>query len=200
MKFSILLPVLAAGASKQQKKEKEGNRNVERFVASEVTNQCSEQIPSLGGTFNTPNKGSSGAIILNDYRDLTYCKHVVQADNNCEQIKIEYRSVEVEIGITCQFDSFRFDLAGTITPGGCGFFGESWNYLEDNFDYAAYADYVNLTEFLIGPDTMEVNSNTFTFYFQSDGSVANGHVIIDWECVRYQTTTTTTTTTTSTSM
>ena len=36
---------------------------------------------------------------------------------------------------------------------------------------------------MLGPDTFSVESNTFTFYFDSDNSYANGHVVFDWECV-----------------
>ena len=62
MKLSILLPILVAAADKQDKKE--GNRNDKRFVPSEVTNQCSDQVPRLGGDFESVNSGSSGTINL----------------------------------------------------------------------------------------------------------------------------------------
>ena len=138
MKLSTILPILSASAKKQEK-SKESDRSVERFVASEVTDQCSDQVPQLGGTFETPNEGLHGAIILNDYRDHTNCMHVVQAASNCEEIKIQYRSVAVELD--CGFDSFRFGWAGAngvnVTPGRCSCFGDgcssSFDYVDDYF-------------------------------------------------------------------
>ena len=195
MKLSITLPILTAGA----KKNKEGDRSVDRFVTSEVTNQCSDQVPRRGGDFDTPNQGSYGAIILNDYPDGLDCKHVVQAESSCEEINIQYRSIGVELDSDCDYDSFRFSWTGahglTVTPGRCSCFGDG---CYSNFDYEDYYFEGETNLHMIGPDSLSVDSNTFTFYFESDSSIANGHVVIDWECVRYSTTTSTTTTTTTT--
>ena len=189
MKLSTLLPILAAGAKKQQKEKNQGDRSVERFVASRVTTQCSAQVPSLGGTFDAPNDGFSGAIILNDYPNETECKHVVQADSSCSEIKIQYRSFAVEIDSDCVYDSFRFGWTGTngfdVTPGRCGCFGDgcfgSFDYVDDYFEDDYMQDYV-LQYGMLGLDSFSVDSNAFTFYFSSDRGIANGHVIIDWCC------------------
>ena len=210
MKISILLPILAAGASKRPKKNQD-ERNVERFVASQVTNQCLNQVPSLGGKFEATNTGISGAIVLTDYSDYTDCKHVVQADSSCQEIIVNYRSVAVEYGNRCVYDSFRFGWTGSngfdVTPGRCSCFGDGCDFNLDYDDY--YDDYYNdeyeytifQSDEAIGPDSFSVNSNTFTFYFKADSSIDGGHVIIDWECVEQATTTTdfTTTPTTTTS-
>ena len=119
----------------------------------------------------------------------------LQADGNCEEIRIDYNSIAVEEGSNCRYDSFRFDLGGTLTPRRCSCYGEGcWS----EFDYEDDYFYGDSDADSIGPETLRVDSNTFTFYFQSDGSVANGHVIVDWECVRFSTTTTTSTTTSTT--
>ena len=102
MKLSTLLPILAAG---KPDKRKEEDRSVERFVASQVTNQCSDQVPSLGGDFDAINNGLSGTIILNNYFDNTNCKHVVQADSSCEEIRINYQSVAIEAPLHSNPDS-----------------------------------------------------------------------------------------------
>ena len=134
------------------------------------------------------------------------CMHVVVADSSCSQIEIQYRSVAVEPVSDCSYDSFGLGWSGPngfdITPGRCGCFGDgcsgSFNY--DNFDdyFAQYFEDQTdvMLEDLLGPDNMSVDSNTFTFYFQSDLLTANGHVIIDWQCLTPTTTTPITTTST----
>ena len=60
MKFSSFLPILTAANRK-----KTSDRKVsEPFVASEVTQQCSDQVPNLGGIFETTNNGSNGTFKL----------------------------------------------------------------------------------------------------------------------------------------
>ena len=131
MKLPILLPIFVAGANKRSKK-KEGNRDVgERFIASGVNEQCLNQVPNSGGTFQATNQGSRGGIKLEDYPNLINCKHVVQAEPSCEEIRINYRSVAVESSRGCYFDSFRFGWIGTngfdVTPPKCHCFGDGCN-------------------------------------------------------------------------
>ena len=73
MKLSASRPILVVGAN-QQNMEKE--RTTERFVASEVTNECSEQVNNLGGFFSTY---PGNRITLTNYTNNIDCKHVVQA-------------------------------------------------------------------------------------------------------------------------
>ena len=54
----------------------EKERTTERFVASEVTNECSEQVNNLGGFFSTY---PGNRITLTNYTNNIDCKHVVQA-------------------------------------------------------------------------------------------------------------------------
>ena len=205
MKLSIIIPILSAGANKQNENKK-GSRSVERFVASEVTNDCSEQVPAKGGVFLTSGNGSNGEINLEKYPTNINCKHVVQASSSCSEIRIQLRSVATEM--YCNSDFFRFGWTGTngsfdTTPARCGCFGDGCYYKDNYSDYAYYyfMDYVESGQIAesIGPDSLTVNSNTFTFYFKSDAyiSIINSHIIFDWECVKYSTTTTTTTTMTT---
>ena len=197
MKLSILLPILAAGENEQLKK-KDDNRTVgERFVASEVNEQCLNQVPNLGGTFQASNQGSRGEIRLENYADYTNCKHVVQAEPSCEEIQINYRSVAVESSGGCYYDSFRFGWTGTngfdVTPPRCDCFGDGCSSVITHGSYEFAFHEANAAN--IGPDSVTVNANTFTFFFYSDYSRAQGHILLDWECVRYATTTATPTTT-----
>ena len=52
-------------------------------------NQCSIQVPSLGGDFEAINNELSGTISLNNYPNNIHCMHVVQADSSCVEIQIE---------------------------------------------------------------------------------------------------------------
>ena len=209
MKLSILLPILAAGQNKRLKKKKEGNRSVgERFVASDVTAQCLSQVPNSGGSFQVTNNGSRGEIRLENYTDNTTCKHVVQAEQSCTEIRINYRSVAVEEEEDCGYDSFRFGWTGTngfdVTPSKCHCFGDgcstllTYEYENSYYDYTSTYEYEfgNDHAANIGPDSITVNANTFTFFFRSDSSIDQGHVILDWECVGQNDYTTTTRTTT----
>ena len=69
MKLIKLLPILAADAKKARKNKNQDNRTVERFVASQITDECSDKIPSSGGDFDTVNEGMSGTIFLNNYKN-----------------------------------------------------------------------------------------------------------------------------------
>ena len=197
MKLSTLLPILAAGANKKHPKKDDGRKldqdrwAPDRFSASKVTKQCSSEVTSQGGTFETTNDGFSGEINLGNYPDSLQCKHEVQADSSCKAIKINYRDIAVEAAYydNCDYDAFRFGWSeGTsdllISPPRCNCFGDGCghDYLDDNFD-----DYTDKLEVHLGPTEFSVNSNTFTFFFESDGSIANGHVVLDWECVDAET-------------
>ena len=229
MKFISLLPILTAG-----NKKKDGDRSVDKpFIASEVTEECSNQVPRKGGSFEAINNGSFGEINLDRYSNNTDCKHVVQADESCEEIRIKYRSVAVESQDNCKWDSFRFGWVGTngfeVTPPRCHCFGDGCDssillYYDEYINEEATSDFtsdltielesvfeassntdnsVEVFEYvfydaydhIIGPDEFSVNSNSFTFFFRSDGIKERGHVMFDWECVRYSTTTEAPTTT-----
>ena len=66
MKLIKLLPILAADAKKAQKNKNQDNRTV---PYSQITDECSDKIPSSGGDFDTVNEGMSGAIFLNNYKN-----------------------------------------------------------------------------------------------------------------------------------
>ena len=182
MKVSVLLPILTAGASKKK------DRNDERQV---MEGPCSSQVPRLGGDFKSINEGLSGAIILDHYPELFKCNHTVKADSSCEEIKISYRSVQVEQEDDCDYDSFRFGWTGAkgsiLTKEKCSCYADGCDP-KRGFPWS--------DKNMLGPESFLVDSNTFTFYFKSDQSSASGHVILDWECSRQRTTTSTTTTTT----
>ena len=219
MKLSILLPILAAGQKKRLKK-KEGDRSVgERFVASDVNEWCVHQVPHLGGSFQaTSSTGTerSGEIQLDNYPDDANCKHVVQAYPECTEIQINFRSVAVEGYHNCLFDSLRLGWVGNngfqVTQPQCYCVGDGCDSLLVNGYTYNYNDYSNNYEFYedeltkFGPDSLLVDANSFTFFFQSDMNISEGHVILEWECVSeaattttdYETTTATTTTTTTT--
>ena len=193
MKLSIFLPILAAGASKRDKKQG-GNRSL-AFVASEVTNPCST-ISNLGGRFDAsmmdPDRPqSSGAIDLWNYPNNFNCKHVVQADSTCQEIEISYRTIAVEKETTfCDYDSFRFGWAGAngfdVTPGRCSCFGAGCNSAFDGNEHHFKVWDATIQHSMLGPDTFSIDSNNFTFYFASDENYAKGHVAFTWKCVRYK--------------
>ena len=205
MKLPTFLPILAAVASQQQN-QKEREIFIGWFEPSEVANQCSEQVPELGGVFETSNEGSHGAIILNDYPANVNCKHVVEARSDCGEIKIQYRSVAVVDFLAdvhpvqsyyCRYsDFFRFGWPKPnsfhVTPASCGCFGDGCdtlkNYFTDNLidTFAGHSD----------PGSVSVDSNTFTFYFKSGPARnSNFRVVLDWECVKDAAAPTITTTT-----
>ena len=209
MKLSILLPILAYGANKQPKK-KEDNKSVDRFVAGNVREQCLDQIPKLGGNFQTTNDGSSGEIRLENYPRRVNCKHVVQAAPSCGEIKIKYRSIAVEGEDDCSNDNFRFGWETAtgfeVTEPKCSCFGDGCDsgliteYMYYGNTIREEVEFYGYYEENIGPDSLTVNANAFTFFFHADRYYFAGHVILDWECVRHTTTTTadyTTTTTTT---
>ena len=141
MKLSIFLPILAAGANKR-KKNNEGNRG---FVPRSVTNQCSDQVPSSGGYFDVTNNGLSGSIALNEYQDDTNCKHVVEADISCAEIRVQLRSVAVEPNRDCSYDHFRFgwtdwSTGWSVTEPRCNCYGDGCQkagltYTQDYYQY-----------------------------------------------------------------
>ena len=189
MKLSTILPALVASAKKREN-QKNGKKEVDgdRFVASAVTEECSSVIPNLGGIFEVTNNGRSGEVNLDNYPDRVQCQQVVQADSSCQAIKITYQSIAVEPHFydDCANDGFRIGWTGTnelnVSPPVCNCYGDGCeredNELHDDFWY--YEEYA---EKHLGPTEYSVNSNTFTFFFKSDGSFSDGHVLLDWECV-----------------
>ena len=205
MKISNFLPILAAAGNKRQKMKKD-EKSVDRINYSAITEECTNQVPSLDGTFETTNNGFSGEINLDNYPNNALCKHVIQAHSRCSEIKIQYRSVGVEPNAKCIYDSFHFGRNSgngfEVTEPACKCFGDgcqtSGVYLWDDYDLTNYfQDFDQNSDYVFDLETFVVDSNTFTFYFKSDGSLSGGHVIIEWECPEGPTTTTTTTTTTT---
>ena len=183
MIISTILPILAVSANQKWIEKNKEQRSVDRFVASDVTEECSNQVPRSGWTFETTNNESSGEIRLNNYSNGIDCKHVVQA--SCQEnflIKIEYHSIAVETSDYCLYDSFRFEWPGTngseVTPPRCHCYGDGCNKAPQ-FGFDEEAKFASN----IGPSSFLVNSNTFTFFFYSDESLHRGHVNFDWKCV-----------------
>ena len=197
MKISLVLPVFAFSADKRHKQQ-DRDRSVETFVASNFTEQCSTEVSIFGGIFESANSGFNGEIALQNYGADTKCKHVIQADSSCQEIKINYQSVAVESELDCDFDYFRFGWTGEtgfeVTPPRCHCFGDGCQSMAIAYDlvdyYSVTDDYVdnytfdNFTQFEIGGDGLVINSNSFTFFFESDFTIDGGHVMFDWECVK----------------
>ena len=212
MRILTILPLLAAGTNKMNEAGERGYDGWGKISdISQYLEECLTQVPSKNGIFETANFGTSGEITLDDYKPRLRCKHVVQADSSCSEIKISYRSIAVMAWSdeTCKYDGFRFSWTDnetgvtSVTPLRCNCFGDGCNDpdFEYYFDIANNNNYFDsLQEPHLGPEQLTIKSNSFTFYFESewfDAGFDGGHVILDWKCV-FPTTTTTTTTTTST--
>ena len=177
MKLSIILPVYAASVSTKQKNEDEVDQD--RSVTQNwVTEECSEQVSKLGGSFEATNiEGFLGTINLDQYPNDASCKHLVRADSRCKEIIIKYRSVAVEstaYSKTCHHDSFQFvwfdevNDSKVVTPARCRCFGEGCVVNSDWFDdsVSSYVEhYEDYYEEQLGPTEYSVISNSFTFIF-----------------------------------
>ena len=205
MKTFSVLPLLAVSA--ENKKNQNG---VERgFLGdgtfssiSDYTAACSNQLPSKGGIFEAPNYGKSGEITLDKYSIELRCKHVVQADDSCSEIKITYRDIAVQSDHysdlfghdKCNLDFFRFGWGqNELTPPRCNCFGDGCSHeiMGDYFDIVE--DKFDRHDEDLGPAEFTIPSNSFTFYFESIAQHkfgpnhelipfnVEGHVILDWE-------------------
>ena len=213
MKTFTILPLLAAGTSKNKVSERSYDENSFISEVSKYSEECSIQVPRYkelsrhGGIFETTNLGTSGEISLEKYPYEISCKHDVHANNSCSMIKISYRSISVMMDYSvdyCFFDGFRFGWTDNetgefnVTPTRCNCFGDGCDLPKFalDFDYANNNNYYdNYQDQHLGPEEITINSNSFTFYFETTIYADGGHVILDWECVEPPTTTTTTTTT-----
>ena len=183
MKLSKVLLLLAIEAKGDDSSD--GKTVSEPFVASDVTEICSEQIPDLGGIYahfdtsylHSPN---AGRIEIWHYPANVNCKQVVEAISSCEEIKVTLQSVAVQGRTDCRADSFRFAWGETITPPRCHCVTGCGYSLEDN-DYDSYY-FADEHEGAIGPLSYVIDSNQFTLYFQSNDDVSKGHLIFAWEC------------------
>ena len=205
MKTLTTLPLYTASAiNKVSERGYDGWGKVSDI--SQYSEDCSNLVPSKSGIFETTNLGTRGEITLDKYPLKIRCKHVVQADSSCSEIKISYRSIAVMSDYTydtCDYDGFRFGWTDdetddfTATPLRCNCFGDGCDHdtFDYFFDYADNNDWVNHRDQNLGPEEFTINSNSFTLYFESDHEWNGGHVILDWVCVEPPTTTTTTTST-----
>ena len=188
---------MAAGKNKRSK------RSHQEESLSEVTEDCSDQAPRFGGSFQATNDGSRGEVRFEEYGNNQKCKHVVQAEPGCQEIQIKYRSVAVQGSSTCSNDNFRFGWEGTsgleLTPATCNCFGDGCDmkiheeYTRYGYDYYYSYNWYDDLMHKIGPDTFTINANAFTFFFASNEDYSDGHVIFDWECIGSDTTTAPTT-------
>ena len=174
---------------------------ITQSTPAQVTQQCADQVPKIGGSFEAFNSGLSGEIKLEDYPNHANCQHVVYADSSCKVIEIRHRSIAVEPEENCDNDSFRL---GWTSPEGveygqpiCYCYG---NGCESNTMYNEYIHSgVNVENFdnyfgdysdnIDGTEVTTVIGNEFTFYFKSNYHTSGGHVILDWKCVELATTT-----------
>ena len=214
MKTLSILPLLAVGATNRNNQNGDERGFDGSGLVSNITDyseDCSDQVPNKGGIFETTNSGNRGELTLDKYSTKLRCKHVVQADDRCSEIKISYRNIAVNAyynGVgECTLDAFRFGWGenGTeeLTPPRCNCFGEgcSHDIMGDHFDNIN--DYYGLNDDHLGPAEFTIPSNNFTFYFESamvwdfgpNGDLipfsVDGHVILDWECVETELSTTT---------
>ena len=223
MKTLPILPIFASSAIGQNSHfdDERGFNGYGQFSSiSEYSEECSNQVPSKGGIFETTNDGLRGEITLDNYKTKLRCKHAVQAEDDCSEITVRYRSVAVnaEEAYECNFDSFRFgwteEESDELTPPRCNCFGDgcSHDIMGKIFDYLNSFKY-DFRQKHLGPEEFTIASNSFTFYFESGVQYKwdenddmyefsyDGHVMLDWECTEYEMTTTSikpTTTTTST--
>ena len=147
---------------------------------------CSDQINRLGGTFTARNRGISGQVELEQYPNDVNCRHVVQTD--CSNIIISYVDIAVEVGFSynydtqsryphCDYDNFWFEVNGNrITDKNCYCHGEGCVWHEIPGQWFEQEDYFGDSA------EIEINSDSFTFAFQSDGSKDGGHIIFYWQC------------------
>ena len=216
MKTLTILPILAAGANKKNENDERGYDGWgQTSDISQYSEECSQQVPSRNGIFETANYGTSGEITLDEYSHQLRCKHDVQADSSCSEIKISYRSIAVMMDYgfpMCAIDGFRFGWTDnetgdfSLTPLRCDCFGDGCDdddfgdYFLGEYDGIDHDDYYQDQH--VGPDEFTIKSNSFTLYFETAWAVPwtnhRGHVILDWECVATITTTATTTSTTTT--
>ena len=207
MKTWTILPILAAGANKKNERGYEDWGKTSDI--SEYSEECLTQVPSKNGIFKTENFGTRGEIVLDEYSRGLRCKHDVQADSSCSEIKISYRSIAVMVPVflpDCTIDGFRLSWTDnetgdlSVTPLRCNCFGDGCDHdyqLSGWFDYVS--NFIDSSQHL-GPEEFTIKSNSFTLYFESltQWHDDSGHVILDWECVATTTTTTTTTTSATT--
>ena len=107
MKLSTILPILTVIANERRKNE--NGENTIFVPADEVTEQCLEQIPRLGGIFETTNNGLSGEIKLDNYPNNASCYQYIQPDSRCERIIMSYPSFAIESNDDfCGTDYFTF--------------------------------------------------------------------------------------------
>ena len=193
MRLSTILPLLVVYAKNRDLSDYGNNPYSTNTRQHE---ECLVEIPDLGGSFETINNGSRGQVKLLNYPFGANCKHVVQADSNCSKIKINYRDVAVENhdSSTCFEASFWFEANGSnVTPAQCHCFGdgcfenglEYYDYFEYPYSWTPFGEFdVTHEVHLEGSDEILIDSNSFTFYFESDFYVnKGGHVVFDWECV-----------------
>ena len=184
MKFSTsILPLLSVAA-----KEKTGDRSL---APHEFHQECSQFIKGGKGSFQTTGDGTqSGEIRLEDYGNRIQCKQVITAASSCEAIEVRYRSVAVEK--CCDYAQLGYSgFSGLkLSPEIRNCYGDACQNWPSNFGYAIPGT----------RDVFFVDGNSFNFYFYSDGTIRNGEVIMDWNCIDEYATTTTATTTTTTVM
>ena len=141
MKFVTALPIMAVLAQKKFKSEPDVKQPTtakqDRISSETVEEECSRQIPRLGGFFKPTNDGLSGEIELREYPDDAKCRHFIQADDNCKALKIKYDDIAVEDdGVTCEaFDSFWFEANGLTPKRQCHCFGDGCfenEFFDDN--------------------------------------------------------------------
>ena len=178
------------------------------FVASDYDeSNCAAQVAQLGGSWSATGQGqTSGTINLQNYQNDMDCMHEVVAADSCSAITVSYRDIAVEAcGIGCECDQFRF---GWTPEGGntelqstsnchCNH-AEScdthvlpesfWNGESTSDTWSTLGEYEEAYPNRYGEqqlknDGFSVNTNRFKFYFFSDGSWYNGHVVLDWACV-----------------
>jgi len=188
------------------------------FVASDYAeSNCAAQVAELGGSWSATGQGqTSGTIDLQNYQDDMDCMHEVVAADSCSAITVTYRDIAVEsCGVGCECDQFRF---GWTPEGGneelqstsnchCNHEQSCDTYVvPDSFWNGEDTDFSTLGEYeeqypnrygdhQLKNDGFSVNTNRFKFYFYSDSSWYNGHVVLDWACVEDDVTTDAMTTT-----
>ena len=114
-----------------------------------------------------------------DYQNIELCVEKIKPSGNCEKIQLSINFMGIEPESSCGYDYFQIAWPNVSTDlmentgKFCGYINAY------NSDYASdYYDYGN--EFPV--DGLTINSSEFEFRWQTDYSVIDEGVELEWTC------------------
>jgi hypothetical protein len=201
--LGVILASAVAQKNLRKQKPKKQDRTGSHYMDQPPTEQCLSsgkhavtgqldfgEEQGYGYSLSYQASGWSGYIDIQNYHDYMNCYIDIIADPTCEEIEINYTSAFLEKCSDCHCDTLwiSYNNENNRYENQCGCIGDACvhDFYPGEYDGEYEYDYSDYDYYAWKDSSQDVAGNKFRFNMQSDGSVRNGDIRVEWRCTNTQ--------------